>query len=206
MRYCLLILCIFTLASCDLFSTRNPESPDLGNTYIWTPAATPSTLIDNFTGTLQSVDASNYARCFLSATDTIAGAMALLYSYTPRAGLDASSKTIFDSWTVQSEQTFLTKLRASLVANPKLTVTITNIVIDQTNASTAKVTATYQLLLPLPSSSTLPSTLSGTLLFQLVLVATETGTKEWRISSWSDFALATGTAKTFSDLKVQLAS
>ena len=207
LRNVIMILCgCLALASCDLFSTRTPETPDLGTTFIWTPAATPSTLFDNFTGTIAAVDASNYARCFISIQDTVTtGAAPATYSFIPRAGLDQSSRSIFDTWTVQSEQNFLTKLRASLVSNPKVTITITNKSIDQSNATTARISADYLILLPLPSNSTLPGSIAGSLIFQLVLVTTPEGTKEWRIASWTDFASATGT-KSISDLKIQLAS
>ncbi len=203
----IVILCVcLALASCDLFSTRTPETPDLGTTFIWTPAATPSTLFDNFTGTIAAVDASNFARCFISPQDTVtSGTPPTTYSFIPRAGLDQSSRSIFDTWTVQSEQNFLTKLRASLVSNPKVTITITNKLIDQSNATTARISADYLILLPLPSNSTLPGSITGSLIFQLVLVTTLEGTKEWRIASWTDFASATST-KSISDLKIQLAS
>ncbi len=206
LRNTIIVLTIcFTLVSCDLFSTRTPETPDLGTTFIWTPAATPATLFDNITGTIVAVDASNYARCFISLQDTVApGVTPTTYTFIPRAGLDQSSRSIFDTWTVQSEQNFLTKLRASLVNNPKTIITITNKSIDQSNATTARISADYQIVLPLPSNSTLPGSISGSLIFQLVLVTTPEGTKEWRIASWTDFALPAG--KSISDLKIQLAS
>ncbi|HYM19412.1 MAG TPA: hypothetical protein VEW28_00235 [Candidatus Kapabacteria bacterium] len=199
------LLCA-SLASCDLFTTRNPESPDLGTTFIWTPAATPNTLLDNFTGALSAVDPTNYARCFLSSQDTVAGTATVTYTFTPRAGLDPASKSLFDSWTMQSEQNFLTKLHASLVANPQIAITISNLTIDQSNASNAAISADYLALLPLPTNSTLPDSIKGTLKFQMMLVTTPEGTKEWRVVNWTDLASASAGVKTFTDLKVQLSS
>jgi hypothetical protein len=193
------------LAGCDLFSTRTPETPDLGSTFIWTPAATPGTLVTDFSGSLQAVDPSNYSRCFVSAQDTGSTGQ-LVYTFAPRAGLDQSSRSLFDAWNAQSEQNFLTKLRASLVSSPRMDVSLTNMAIDQTSSTNARVSADYSILLPIPTNSTLPASISGSLIFQTVLVTTEQGTKEWRISSWTDFAPGTGTAKTFTDLKVQLSS
>ncbi len=195
------------LASCDLFSTRDPQPPDLGSTFIWTPASTTATLLDNFTGTLQAIDPSNFARCFVSSQDTVTDAsFGTAYIFTPKAGLDASSLSVFAAWGQQSEQTFLTKLRASLQSNSKITVTLSNTVINQSTASTAHVSADYMLVLPLPSNSSLPASISGSLIFQMVLVTTESGTKEWRIIGWSDFAGTNTSVKTFTDLKLQTGS
>jgi hypothetical protein len=209
MRLTIVILLLAaTLASCDLFTTRNPESPDLGSTFIWTPAATPNMLMDNFSGALGAVDPGNYARCFFSSQDTITGTTVAAYSFTPRAGLDPSSRVIFDpnSWNTQSEQNFLTKLRASLVSNPIINVTISNLSIDQPNGTNATITADYSVLLPLPTNSTLPPSIGGTLKFQVVLVTTPEGTKEWRVANWTDFISSNASLKTFTDLKVQLSS
>lgn len=206
-RLSLLVLTAVSLAfaGCDLFSTRNPESPDLGSTFIWTPAATPAVLVDDFTGALEAVDAANYSRCFVSSQDTISSGP-VVYSFSPRAGLDQSSRSLFDAWNVQSEQNFLTKLRASLVSSPRMDMTISNLAIDQTTSTNARISADYSVLLPIPTNSTLPTSITGSLIFQAVLVTTEQGTKEWRITSWADFAAGSGTAKTFTDLKVQLSS
>src|SRR5258708_2832210 len=56
--------------SCDIFTTRTPQPPDLGSTFIWTPAAIPSNLVDNFKGTIEALDATNYAKCFIGAKDS----------------------------------------------------------------------------------------------------------------------------------------
>lgn len=200
-----LLIALVALSGCDLFSTRAPESPDLGTTFLWTPAATPNLLVDDFTGSLNAVDAANYSRCFISAHDTAVSG-AITYTFEPRAGLDQSSRSLFDGWTIQSEQNFLTKLRASLVSNPRINTTLSNLAIDQTTSTNARISADYSIQIPIPSNSTLPPLISGSLIFQAMLVTTESGTKEWRISNWSDFAPSGALAKTFSDLKVQLSS
>lgn len=193
------------IAGCDLFSTRAPESPDLGSTFIWTPAATPNTLVEDFKGALTAVDAANYSRCFVSSHDTVTTGL-ISYTFEPRAGLDQSSRSLFDMWTVQSEQNFLTRLRASLVSSPRINVTLSNLAIDQTTSTNARIATDYSIQLPTPANSTLPVSITGSLIFQAILVTTEQGTNEWRISNWSDFAPSGTGAKTFTDLKVQLSS
>jgi hypothetical protein len=190
-----------TLSSCDLFTTRTPDAPDLGSTFIWTPASTYNDLLNNFQGTMQVLDATNYTKCFFSPKDTALSGDKFTYSFTPRSGLDASSRSIFDLWNIESEQNFMTKLRNSLVANPRLSVVFTNVQ-PFLNTNTATVNANYSVTLPVNSSSSVPDSVSGSMILQLAYVTTEQGTKEWRIVGWSDFAPSSGSGKTFTDLKL----
>jgi hypothetical protein len=199
-----IVLICLSLTSCDLFSTRTPDPPDVGSTFFWTAAGTPNTLLENFKGALQVADAANYAKCFISTHDT--ATTPAVYAFTPRPGLDATSKLVFDGWNTQSEQNFLTKLRSSLVSNPRLEVSITNLQINQSNATVATLQANYIVSFPLPSNSTLPESISGSLIFDMRFVTIEGGTQEWRIINWTDDVQASNPQKTFTDLKVQLAS
>ena len=205
---CFYILLQFslTLSSCDIFSTRTPAAPDLGSTFIWTPAATPNDILTNFRGTIGVLDATNYTKCFISTKDSSVAGDKPVFIFTPRSGLDASSRSKFDGWNNQSEQNFMTKLHSSLVANPRLTVTFTNTAISQSNSSSAEINTNYLILLPIQSNSSIPPSISGSMILHMVLVTTEQGTSEWRITSWSDFSLQSGNSVTFTDLKAQLSS
>jgi len=204
--YFLLFLTIMALTSCDLFTTRTPSPPDLSSTFIWTPASTPQNLLDNFNRTIHDADAANYTKCFISVKDTSVSGDKFTFTFTPRAGLDASSQSIFNVWTTQSEQNFMTKLQTSLVSNPQLTVTFSNTTYDQSNSNSARISSDYLILLPTQSNSSLPASISGSMILQVSLVTTEDATKEWRIVNWQDFAPSSGNSKTFTDLKVQLSS
>ncbi len=202
--YIILLILSLALTSCDLFSTRTPASPDLGSTFIWTPAATPDYLLQNFNGTIAVLDATNYTKCFISPKDSSVAGDKPVFSFTPRPGLDAGTRSLFDTWNIQSEQNFMTKLKSSLVADPKLTVTFSNPNINQVNSNSADITSDYLILLPVPSNSSTPPSVSGSMILHVVLVTTEDATKEWRIVNWSDFAQASGNSKTFTDLKAQI--
>lgn len=212
MRYVRRIACIVIMpgiliySGCDLFTTRTPAAPDLGATFIWTPASTPSILLDNLKGTLEVLDASNYAKCFFGTADTAVDGDKIPYTFSPRPGLDAASQSIFLQWSIQSEQNFLTKLKSSLVASPRLTVTYSNTTIDQPNSNVATIASDYILLLPAPANSSIPASVSGHIVLSLILVTTEQATKEWRIQNWKDDFGQGGNSKTFTDLKVQLSS
>ncbi len=197
-----LLLCV---SGCGLFSTRPPEPPDTGSTFIWTPATSVDYLLENFIGTLELLDGSNHIRVFIAPGDTT-GSGSKTYTFIPTPGLDQSGKSIFATWSVESERGYISKLKSLLPANSKLQVLLTNRVLDQSN-NTATLTADYTISLPTAVNSGLPSVVTGSLQFQLLLVSTEQGGKEWRIVSWSDFIPKGGSiSSTWTSLKVKLAS
>ncbi len=201
-------LCMFILgvsfAGC-LFSTRTPEPPSASNTFIWTPATTPEYLLQDFTGTLQILDAPDYMRVFITSSDSGAGTKT--YSFTPAPGLDQASRGIFTNWNVASEGAWLQKLSSLLPANSQIVVTLSSVVTSQSSANTASISADYAVSIPTTtSSSVLPGNVEGSFQMELALVTTDQGTSEWRIVSWSDFLPKSGTGSTWTDLKVKLSS
>ena len=194
------------MAGCDLFSTRTPDPPNSSNTFIWTPATTTDFLIDNFTGTLKVLDASNYMRVFISAADST-GSGVKSYTFTP-AGSDPTTHAFFATWTVESERSWLAKLQTFLPKNSQLTVLLSNPQFQAASPSSASYSADYTISIPVPASSSnvIPSVVEGSLQMQLLLVTTEQGTKEWRIVSWTDTPPKTATTSTWTDLKLKLAS
>ena len=188
-----------------LFSTRPPEPPSSSNTFIWTPATTPDYLLQDFTGTLQILDAPDYMRVFISSSDS--GSATKAFSFTPAPGLDQSSRGIFSNWNVSSEGAWVQKLSSLLPANSHITVTLSNVLPSQSSANSATVSADYSISIPSStSSSVLPNVVAGSFQMGLAFVTTEQGTSEWRIVSWSDFLPQSGTGSTWTDLKVKLSS
>jgi hypothetical protein len=195
------ILLSMSLAGCDLFSTRSPDPPTAGNTFIWTSATSISVLIENFKGALAVVDAANFVKTMVAPTDSLSGGGTTPYQFFPRSGVD---KTQFNGWNVESERSALTKLGSLLPKDPRITVVLSNLQINQSNASSGTVDAHYSLLLPVDPASGIPSSVSGSLHFQVELVTTEQATKEWRIVSWTDIASTQTTEISWTDLKLKL--
>ena len=202
----LLLLFVAALAGC-LFSTRTPQPPDTSNTFIWTPATTVDYLMNNFIGTVQALDGTNYARVFISQTDST-GSGSKSFTFTPRPGLDPSSRSIFTTWTPESERAWLAKLKTLLPSNSQLSLLISNESPPDQTTNTATISGDYTLSIPVTSSSSvIPSVVQGSFQMQLLLVTTDQGTKEWRIVSWSDFQPQSGnTGSTWTDLKIKLSS
>jgi hypothetical protein len=201
---CLLVTLSVMLTGCDLFSTREPESPDMGSQFIWTPASTPHLLLENFKGSLEQVDGTNHSKCFISDNDSTTTGEKLYYHFVPRSGLDASRQALFDSWNPTSEKNYLVKLRTLIVKDPKLSVVISNEKIEQNDVHSAKVDFNYTVLIPVEGTSTVPSSVTGAAQYQAELVTTEQGTKEWRIVWMYDYVASGSSSKTITDLKAEM--
>jgi hypothetical protein len=191
-----------TAISGCLFATRTPDMPNTSNAFLWTPATTPDYLLQNLTGALKLLDASDYIRVFVSSSDSAIGPKS--FSFTPAPGLDQSSRGIFVNWTTESEGAWVAKLASLLSKNSQLTIILSNEVTDQNSGSSASISADYTISIPTSSSSTvIPGVVKGSFQMQLAFVSTEQGAKEWRIVSWSDFLPKNGTGPTWTDLKVK---
>ncbi|HEY3876733.1 MAG TPA: hypothetical protein VGM92_14775 [Candidatus Kapabacteria bacterium] len=201
-------LWVFSLlffAGC-IFSTRTPEPPTTSSSFLWTPATTPDYLLQNLTGALKALDASDYMRVFISSSDST-GSGTKTFTFNPSPDLDATSKALFNGWTVQSEGAWVTELSTLLPANTQLTILLSNENIDETSGTTASITASYAISLPTSASTgVIPGEVQGSFEMDLVYVTTQEGTKEWRIVSWNDFVPQSGAGPTWSDLKVKLSS
>lgn len=191
------------LAGC-IFSTRTPEPPNSSTTFIWTPATTPDLLIQNLSGAMKTLDASDYIRVFISATES-SNNSTKIFSFTPASDINQSSRAIFSDWSVSNEQQWVTNLASQLPQNSQITLLLTNEVEDQSSSS-ASLSYNYTISLPSSAPSVIPGVVQGALQFQLAFITTDEGTKEWRIISWSDYIPQSGNGPTWSDLKVDLSS
>lgn len=198
-----IILCL-ALGGC-IFTTRTPEPPSGSSTFVWTPATTPEFLLDNMLGALKIMDAPDYVRVFISASDTTNGTKR--FTFTPAPGLDQASLETFSTWDVQSEGNWLSKLSSLLSNGSQLTITLSEKVITQSSANSASISADYLISIPTSSaSSALPSEVEGSFQMTLAFVTTEQGTSEWRIVAWSDFLPTNTSIPSWTNLKVTLSS
>jgi type 1 fimbria pilin len=198
-----IVLLCAVLAGC-IFSTRTPEPPNSSTTFIWIPATTPDLLIQNLSGALKTLDATDYIRVFISATESTNNS-AKAFSFTPASDINQSSRAVFTDWGGSNEQQWVTNLASQLPPNSQITLLLTNEVEDQSSNS-ASLSYNYTISLPSSAPSVIPGVVQGALQFQLAFITTDEGTKEWRIISWSDYIPQSGNGPTWSDLKVDLSS
>jgi hypothetical protein len=204
----LVCLLLFVVASgCDIFSTRTPEDPNTSNTFIWTPANSPQDVLNNLIGTMRDVDAVNYVKLFVQDGDSAVTGSTAKYRFVPRPDLDPSTLSLFTGWNVESERSYLSRLRSELESqlqkSPHITLTLTNPSFD-INGDNATVNAEYALSLPVEQVSGVRSPVTGTMTLELQHVNTVQSSTEWRIATWSDIPTSSTKSSAWTDLKAQL--
>ena len=98
---------------CDLFQTRDPESPTASNT-TRTPPVTPDIVLTNLQAAIREHNTDNYMRCFVDTT--IAGAPPFAFAAS------GDFQGIFRNWQLEDERRYFQNLGAPVInAIPALT-------------------------------------------------------------------------------------
>lgn len=100
-----------SIQGCDLFSPRNPESPDNQNTR-FVPPTSADIVISNFINAAKDLNVENYMGCFTEE------------GFVFQASSDAYSKftSIFAQWNINSEKYYFNSITADNTdkLNPKI--------------------------------------------------------------------------------------
>lgn len=188
------ILFLIILSGCDLFSTRNPESPD-DNSVNFPPATAPGILMTNFNQSFQGLNAENYFDCFLKSEIPSEN-----FQYFPEPNALARYGAIFNQWNALNERAFLLGLKSSADAsiNPVLIWTNSNYEVMTTDS--AIYVGQYDISVNLQKKSEKYIGIA-----RLTLVHSSSGL--WYIKTWQDFQINNSdTSKTWSILKAQVSA
>lgn len=190
----ILILLIQLLASCNLFTTRNPEEPDTGKSS-YLPPSDPSIVIENLKNSIIEKNASNYASCFSDSSVT----NKYTYIFEATGELKAIYASLFTSWNKQSEKTYFNSMINSLKSGtyPELHFTGGKFIV--TLPDSHLYLTDYYLKID-HDINTFPKEFSGTM--QLTITPAADGL--WYIHRWIDKRRDNDTIKsTWSLLKAQ---
>lgn len=160
---------ILILSGCDLFSTRDPESPD-NKTSSYKPPVTPDVVLDNLISAIQEKNVDNYMRNFIDTTAT-----SFRYSYNPSGGYE----TRFLNWGLDNERQYFQNLRLQTSGTPSLT--FSNRTEQNRTANTTEYVADYFLIFP-HKVSTIATQVRGYLHFYLCT----NSQLQWGIYRWDD--------------------
>lgn len=188
----MVILFVTTFTGCELFTTRNPESPEQSNQN-FLPATSTDIVIENFKNSIKYKSLDNYINCFVSPNPK------RNFYFRPTNEAKVLNSSIFDNWDISSERSYFNSMVSSLAKDyiPKLI--FTNTKYDFSSADSVVFIANYSLLLE-NLSVNLNSDYTGLLQFTIV----PTGSGLWAIQSWYDTKVKNDSSKvTWSDLKVQ---
>ncbi len=94
------------VAGCDLFRTRDPESPNQERSS-FVPPTSPEIVLDNLKNAVSERNTDNYVRCF---TDTSFSSRRFVFVPTQEAQTKYS--TVFRSWDLNSERDYFQNIKS----------------------------------------------------------------------------------------------
>lgn len=171
--FCVILVFSLLLASCDMFTSRDPESPVAPRTD-YTAASTPEILMDNFRNSFKDRITENYLVCFVDSSFT-----SRKYSYTASAGSVLTYPHLL-YWNLQAERQYFVNLVNALQSESAISLTYSNLTVNYYSDS-ASVSAAYSLSVPFKDESR-PKYYQGSLKFTLV----RDQRLQWAISYWQD--------------------
>ncbi|MGE5681601.1 MAG: hypothetical protein ACM34K_12055 [Bacillota bacterium] len=162
----LLFFCL--LIGCDIFKTRDPESPELPRSN-YVPATTPDILIQNFINSFKDKVQENYISCFSEKK----------FIFAPSAE-SASKFSFLLNWTLQDERQYFNNLINQVPQNSEISLKFLN---EQKNfyGDSSSYSAIYSLSVPFIDAQK-PKYYQGSLHF----VCTKDQNNQWVISNWQD--------------------
>lgn len=164
-----LLLCFW---GCGLFKTRTPESPTEYNA-TYPLATTPQQLLDNFRRSLIEGESVQYLQCFVDASDSA-------YRFRPAADAVALYPELFTSWSIASEQIFISRYSATF-GSSSIALHLQQPVFEQTAPDSALIQSPYQFTY-FPEFPNIPDTVAGTMKLRCVRDANGI----WSIIEWFD--------------------
>lgn len=160
------------MTSCDLFSTREEETPkNIGSTYV--PPTTPKLLFENLKNSLSEKVLENYMSSFVDSAFLNSN-----FKYVASAGAEATFQTLAE-WNLASERIYINNVFSS-VQNSKITLTLLN---ENSTPQGDSSLYFYDYTLNVPTDNPeLPTTYKGSVEFTIKLDSRN----QWVITRWRD--------------------
>lgn len=185
MRRTLVVVLLFLLQGCDLFKTRDPESPSQGSS-TRVPPTHYEDVLTNLQFAIREDNVENYTLCFTNPSD-------LPFQFLAASEARASFPGVFDQWSLESERRYFQNLGTPYNGIPSLTFR------HQTTISVGSDSVIYNtdytLFYPHRRPG-IPQIVSGNMQLHLAL---DSQRRFWSIDRWQDFR--TTTDSTWSYLK-----
>jgi len=190
MKFVLLICLLFSIGGCDLFRTRDPQTPDQPRSNNQQPV-TPDLLILNLTQSMIEKNLQNYLDCFADPRFTNKN-----YNFIPSSSAASLYQQAFISWDKKSESQYFTNLTLKVPDNQQITIVFSNQV-SSPQGDSLIYTASYTMNIPFTDPA-YPSSYQGDLKFYMVLDSR----LFWVIYQWQDIKSSNNSS--WSDLKGRL--
>ncbi len=192
-RYIFALFVIFfnsILTSCDLFLTRNPESPD-SDSQNFQPATSPSVLFSNFNQSINDVNSESFFVCFNPYQDD--------YQFIPDANVLAQYSVVFDEWNATNEKEVVLSIANSIEANTKPELNWNSANYELITTDSAVMVGEYLIKLKINLKDEIYSGLS-----RFTFIKAQDGL--WYIKTWVDYKSKQDTLQSWSVLKAKYSS
>jgi hypothetical protein len=177
------------LISCNIFETRNPESPAQTSSN-YNPPINASDVFDNMQYALSDLNTVNYLKSFSDSATS-----GRIYQFEPATQARSQYVGVFINWTRQSEQQYFDNMKSKIAAGSTATLSFTlNPISIQSDS--AQYDVDYELTVP-HTQANIPKVFQGQAQFFLIR---DQVSSTWTIWRWIDIG-DTRNDSTWSDLK-----
>lgn len=166
----------FGVQACDMFSTRNPEDPNTGQSS-FIPPTSPEIVITNLQNAILEKNAENYISCFTDSVPYLIKS----YVFTPTADANSKYPSLFSSWNLYSERQYFISLVSAIPNELSPRLTFSENKFDLLSTDSAVYKASYYLNTNHSVTST-SEIFAGKLYFTLF----PDNNGLWAIGSWID--------------------
>ncbi|MCS7053684.1 MAG: hypothetical protein NZM09_08110 [Ignavibacterium sp.] len=170
----LFFLIIFSLVSCDLFNTREPQAPDQGRSN-FIPPTEPQIVIQNLKNSFIDKNVQNYLACLV---DTIF--VNKKFKFLPSSEAASSFAFLVLDWNIADERKYFNSVVSKVPKDFPISLNLNDENYSSLTADTLVYTASY--FINVPHSSSEPKNYAGNVQFNLV----RDSRSNWSIYYWKD--------------------
>jgi hypothetical protein len=187
MKSLVIILLLFSAVSCDIFETRDPESPDQSRSN-YQPATSPEILIQNLIDSFADKDMVNYQNTFVT------GLSNRVFTFIPSSTALSRFQNLWPTWNVDSEVQYFNNMKTSVP--DELPVLLSGLSLSPESFSIFGDSLKYnsEYFISVPQRNSEPLIFQGNLELSMINLSTV-----WRVYFWKDNAIEDNPS--WSDLK-----
>lgn len=179
---------MITILGCDIFETREPESPTQMSSN-FRPPTQPEIVLENLRSAISERNTENYLRSFVDSAFSTRR-----FEFIPTQEAQSQYFTVFSSWSLESEREYFENLRSQTLPSAFSTLILNEERFESLQSDSAVYNANYRVVFQHNRSDT-PTEAKGNL---LIYLSTDSR-NNWVIHRWVDFK--TGLDFSWSELK-----
>lgn len=185
----LILIVLFSFTACDLFTTRDAETPDQSRSN-FQPAVEPSIVIENLKNSLSDKNVQNYIACFV---DSLFAEKRFSFSASSEA---LSLYQIFlQGWGLSEERRYFSSVINKVSVDFPISLGLSDENITNFSGDSLIYSASYTINVPVPFGDPFPQTYEGSLQFNML----RDSRSEYVIYYWKD--IKSGVLPSWSELK-----